>query len=522
MNGSTISLIFLGVIAVLGLLGAFKGYTRGFARQFIRTLTVVGSAALALYVAKMTYYDGLLPFFEGKTMGDIINELGAMGVLPADTDLGWLSNFDAEVARYLITLPLVLVVTPILFVVLFVIISALALIIHAAISGLFGFRKKRNNGLTRLLGTFLGAVQGVAVALLLLTPIIGYGTVYAETVETMKQETPENETVIMLSDTYDAYLRETMEHPVTKISKTVGVDYLFDYLVTVWVDDATQITMTDNIPSIASIYSEWGKLAGADWKALTPEQENAIKAILAKMDENDYLSTVIAGTLRGFARCYANGVISIELEEPFKSLIDSAIEIFETSDKDNLYADLSTLAEVYFIMSREGVLAAFGEDSEALLNAMTAKDSETGKTPINKVVETINTNARIKPLVTMFTRLSVTLMTKELNFGEETMQIYDNVKVGLSDTLKISKEGKSEEEYIAEVSSSIDATLQENGIVLEPEILDSMANYVSENLSGTEEITDDEINDLILSYYDAYVENNQGGDVPDIPDLPIN
>ena len=37
------------------------------------------------------------------------------------------------------------------------------------------------------------------------------------------------------------------------------------------------------------------------------------------------------------------------------------------------------------------------------------------------------------------------------------------------------------------------------------ELADKLAEYVSDNFSDIEEISDDEINDLILSYYDAYL-----------------
>ena len=47
-----------------------------------------------------------------------------------------------------------------------------------------------------------------------------------------------------------------------------------------------------------------------------------------------------------------------------------------------------------------------------------------------------------------------------------------------------------------------------------------MSDYIAENYSGNEDITDEDINDAILSYYSSYVDYiNGGGTLPDdIPD----
>ena len=48
-----------------------------------------------------------------------------------------------------------------------------------------------------------------------------------------------------------------------------------------------------------------------------------------------------------------------------------------------------------------------------------------------------------------------------------------------------------------------------------------MSSYVAENYYGKEDITDEDINDAILSYYNAYAEKNGTENLPDIDELPI-
>ena len=72
--------------------------------------------------------------------------------------------------------------------------------------------------------------------------------------------------------------------------------------------------------------------------------------------------------------------------------------------------------------------------------------------------------------------------------------------------MSIDKESyETEEEYVAEISNALDATLKSNQIELEKEIVDTMAQYVADNFSDMEVLTDEEVCDVIIYYYDAYL-----------------
>ena len=59
------------------------------------------------------------------------------------------------------------------------------------------------------------------------------------------------------------------------------------------------------------------------------------------------------------------------------------------------------------------------------------------------------------------------------------------------------------------------AFAKENGIELDPEIVGGIADYIDENVEVKDEYTDEEINDVILSYYDVYLEYQKNGTLPD-------
>ena len=75
---------------------------------------------------------------------------------------------------------------------------------------------------------------------------------------------------------------------------------------------------------------------------------------------------------------------------------------------------------------------------------------------MDRVVAELKANPHTKHLVSSITKLSVSVLTSAM--GEEAAELYENVKAGISDVLSVSKDGKTEEEYKAEVSEKLDYT----------------------------------------------------------------
>lgn len=507
--------IILGVIAVLGIIGAFKGLRRGISRQLVRTLTIVASIIISFIIATTTFSE-LSAYLDGKTMEDIEVLLIEKGILSAEQDSSWLQNLDVQTLKLILAIPLSLIVMPLIFVICFIVISAVMLIVHWILSAIFGFKKRRNNIVTRLLGMCLGLIQGVAVAGLLFMPVIGLGASLTESVAVLNSESPEDETTVQLTQTYNTYLKATVESPAFTILGKCGINALYTKIATVNINDKPS-DMTELMPDLTAVIGEASGLKGADFKNLTPENEETIKRMLDTVESSAYLTEVLAGSINTLSHAYTNGAFNLQLGEPFDSIISSAVSIFHTTDSTNVHTDLDTIADVFFILSRDGVLTAFDSGSDAMLDVLTKRD-ENGETTVNRVVNTINSNERTKPLVTLITKLSITVMSQQAGISEDALQTYDNIKTSLNeDILPINKEDyATEEEYVADVSIALDNTLKENNITLEKEVVDTMAQYVADNYSDIDEITDEQANDIILSYYDAYLDYLEtAGDVPD-------
>ena len=115
---------------------------------------------------------------------------------------------------------------------------------------------------------------------------------------------------------------------------------------------------------------------------------------------------------------------------------------------------------------------------------------------------------------------------------KDTTEVYNEVKDGLKDVLAIERptppifaddmtfEEREEaairyeeerQQYMQQMTESLDSTLRDNGIELEDELVSGIADYIDDNVDDKNEYSDDELNEIILSYYDVYLEYLENG-----------
>ena len=68
----------------------------------------------------------------------------------------------------------------------------------------------------------------------------------------------------------------------------------------------------------------------------------------------------------------------------------------------------------------------------------------------------------------------------------------------------IPEEGKwVQVKQISDVSASLTETFAKNGLTVEPGAVDNMAANIVENYAGSDELTEEQFNDIMLNYYQA-------------------
>ncbi|MBP3308592.1 MAG: hypothetical protein J6L90_04035 [Clostridia bacterium] len=495
-----VNLIFLGAALLLGAIGAIFGFFRGISRQTIRFITVILSAVVS-FLACLGIYPALLGYFEGMSHEDFIGFLGTFGIGVEGVYADLLSCFDASMIAYVMSLPLGLIVLPLIFVIVFVIVSLLMLILHTVLCGAFAFTKKRNNIITRVAGLALGFLQGVVVTAIVLMPAGGLMTTVEDSIALANEKHPDANNAVALQNYYDSWFEGTENNPVIGLTKMVsGVVYSSYCDAEV---DGEDIDLRDTVDSVVDMVVVLGDLAYADFNCLTEQEQIAFSKLTADIHQDKYLSVVVSGFLRFIATAVKEGYIIVTYEEPVGGFFTEYIRVFSTSTKDNLGGDIITTENLYYLMCEADILLTLQESPDKVYTKF-AEVGPDGTTLFGRMSREFDKNPRMSGLSHKLTELSMSLLLAGRGQDmEKTAEAMNDVAETLESVIAIDKESfATEEEYKTAVNDSLGTTLEEHGIELTDEQLAELSDHVIEDFGGKESITEADLADFMVKYYD--------------------
>ena len=597
-----------GIVALLTVAGVFKGWRRGLFRQLVRSLTVFASYYVSLSITK-TVYETATSWVTEKGAEGVISTLEGYGLsLGSFADI--LVKLGADSINHVLAIPLSLLVLPLAFVLSFILLKAVLRIVHALVCGILGFRKWRNNFLTRLLGMGLGAVTGLMVAVVCLSPFVGIVNTCSDAVAKYEASDEENEDIKKI---YDEYIKPLSKNTCAETLGPLGASSIYEQITTLDVNGKTYnvpkeltdpavrlvgvlksfgdfdfanmddeskaalnslIDIINDSPYMATLFADVldvvarefdGKTGEGDspladslgqilsifidiepdevaptleivrdslfitsmnYQELTEEDRDAFNTLIQSADEDEFKAEALAKILDAVATSVGEG--SIIGDDLRGNLVKAFFTIFVDIPADDVVPTLEVVRDVLFMLDDEEVLFNLGSNTALLSDKFAAKD-ENGDNLIARVTDKLNSHDRTKPLVESITKLSIKIISESMpkvDGVEITDETYDNVKGGVNTGIVgINQKYKDVElvagtpeyeEYVGEVADTLNATFEENGIVVDDAVADEMAKYVAENHKDqVEELSDQELNDIILSYYAAHG-NTQG--VPEIPE----
>ena len=202
--GAYIALGALGFVLLVAAIQGYLAYARGTSRSVFRLLFVAASAIAAVFATRLVG-NALIP---DKTLGSLI-------------------PFKAEKLAPLMEASLSEVLLPIIFLVLFLLISYLTVVPHKLICGILGYTHYRNNIATRVCAVPIGLAHGVVTAVALLFPIFAALNLYSGASAAYKAGESTNASA---SSVYETYLEDTVESPLYEYSMKCGGDLLLGKL----------------------------------------------------------------------------------------------------------------------------------------------------------------------------------------------------------------------------------------------------------------------------------------------------
>ena len=514
---SIITIINYGIYAfgaLLALFGLASGWRRGLVRQTLRSVTVAASALAAVWLTKR-FYNVIANYCSGKTLWELLEKMKIPTIFHIDpTVADAIQSMDASAAEYIVPLLLSFLILPFLMILIFWAISLVMHIVYHALAAIANLSTRRLDDFNRLFGSLIGALQGVAVTLLLLIPLAGLLHFSEQTVETLKNNDPESETVQKISDTYDIYLKEFSENQLVVWTRKLGGDKVCRYYATVTVDGRST-NMQNEAQAVVRIVAKVASFGSqTDWDALNESEKAKITEILNDLTANPYLCSLSAGIVRGTAKIAEENLDRWKaVQEPLRTLFASLLQMLRTCTPEILTEDLNTIKDVYFLLSDTGVLFAMNNEGN-ITAALIAKDAN-GKTVITRAVEILQRNERTSAVLSTLTDISFAVMLAGTGMDEETLQAITEVKQEVMDTLndllaENEDDYETHEDYVAAISDSIENALQAHGITLEPNEIEGIAEYIADPDSFTDEdgnriteIDEEHLIEFLLSYYDS-------------------
>ena len=512
----------LGLAGLLGLVGALKGRSRGIKRQTVRTITVVLSAVLSFFAVKV-FYGVITGFFESATMNDIFLKLEGFGLELDANAKDALSGFDPVIFEYILALPLALVIGPVAFVPVFVVVSAVMLIIHAILCGILGFRKKENTKFTRFLGMLLGLVQGVAVSVILLSPVLGLANLFSDTVETVRAKEDLSEAEQTIIEFYDENLNETFNSKTVRVFTDFGGKYIYSSLATIKLGGA-KVDVTQEIDTVLSVYTDISSIK-SDFTSLSQEEQAAVENIINTIGNSDYFAPLLATLVNNSASIIGDELLS-DAEEPTKSVMVDLIDVFKNATRDTVREDVETVCDFLFLLINDGVFEATNapEGSETTdIATVLLKADESGATTVDKAIAILDKNPRTQVIVESLVKITLvyakeTLLETFDSTGlsaEEIDKIYTDVKGSINEIVEIKADDYStKEEYKAAVADSVEKMAIDNGFISEAELSENrekadevfaeVSEHITENFGGKESVSDAELMNIIIEYYNSY------------------
>ena len=511
--GAYISLAVYLILGAAILSGVLFGLKRGFGKTVVRLVTVIISLIAAYFIAS-SISGWLATFFAGKTLNEAVLAFidwirgfapGFNVEIPQQIQ-DILTYFDAETAQHLLSLILCLIITPIVFAIVFYILKLVTVLIYWLVTLMCGMVSFKKGFLSTIGGALVGVVQGFVISLALLIPIAGFTQLAGEARAAVQECEAPDYTKEQVEDVFATYLDSTINNPMLKLINALGGDAMFTGLTTATINDYT-VDMGEEAKEMFLIYVDGIPLADLDMYHPSPWSEHLIR-VTSDVGTQHFTATTLSGLLRSIANAVNGGALVIPAEDPYKTLLYDMVATFETSDKDNLEGDLETLVNVYLIMGEYDILIEMAEGtSDGLLDKM-LKKTDDGKIVIDIIIDELEKNPRAHHMLDSFAKLSVTALSQSVGLGDDSTELYENVKNGVNQVLETNKDDyETEEEYKAALGENLDSTLKENGITLEEDVLNEMTDYIAENYSDKEEITDADVTDAILSYYSAYLES---------------
>lgn len=526
-----VNIVLTVIVVLFVVLKARKGTKRGAYLAPIHLGTVLLSAIFA-FILTGVFTGMILSYLADIPLVEMLHNLETMiGESFGEEVHMMVEGFDPAVISYVVAIPAALL-SPLIFFLLYILFRILLGAIRGVVIKACAI-PKRTDVTGKTIGGVVGGLEGVLVIVLCLIPITSFLNIGTSVTSKISFE---DKNVAEIIDSVEDF----NEAPVFGLIRSMGGELLTYELTSVNLGDR-RVNLMNEIEVGFEIYNNVMIIIDNEGEefVVTAEKQAAIDAVVEMIERSDYLPMVLSSAMHMVSGSFL-GEIPEDPTDPMDKVTAALGDFIESTTPDTITADLRTFVDVFFLLNDNGVMDVLTSgDTEAIMEALSEKD-EAGDTIIKKLIRMLGSNPHTQTIIATLNELSVSIMCDSLGFTGDTTQVYEDLKQGLNDIISIAPPAdKSDEEAVKAYKEELKTTLKdtitgslENVATSEEldsikdqltdevmdEMTDQVSNYLEEN-PEIQEMEDEDVTEIILTYYDAYLQYQQNGTLPD--DLPF-
>lgn len=519
----------LALFLVVIILKMLTGLRRGTGRQLVHTLLTVGSAVISIIVS-VILSNGIVGSLSSNTFGALVDliEIAAPDIGSAiKAAMDQVSN--PEVIEYIVLLPAALFIIPLFTTIMFLIINTVFKIVYVIVIKILGLKKAKTSP-QRLGGAVLAALEALLWMMILVLPINGALSLVDNVFETALESNISNKAE--LEEIYDEYLVPFTKNPAFNFLDVCGSEKASDAIATVKINES-RVNLRDEVVHVTHfVLVDVTDLLDADLKNPTAENKEEIKRVIDAFCESEFMSSLMVGVVQTVATAIDNDTIPLNVDESLQPIIDETVGFFRNVSTQTLKTDLYTINDLYFEVCNSGIMTAMEEGQDIL--GMIKEKHQNGTDIVTSIKEILQSNPRTSGMVTAITKALVTVIIPEdatiVVDGQTIPVSYETVKESVNEILSVTKENKTEEEFKNKLEQTLEKVLIEDNKIeiddeVKEEVIEEIVEHINDNydeiygavgeITGGGELTDEQFNEIIFTYYDAFLEymsNNPQGE----------
>ena len=468
-----------GIVLLITLINIVKALVRGFKKSLGSLVAILAAAIVSgiITIFACSPSSALVVWAEGGIVDACASIEGVSDLIAVDA--------VGDSIYYYVSMLL----SPFFFLICYFLLSIVFAIVMAIVVKHIPILNEPSKVLHRLGGAGIGLVCGLLVSILVLSPIVGtLGIV--------------NDALHMEIDGNDP--SESLGEMDLTVFEHTGFFLTYDMLSNRYFEGERAYARSE-VKAMIDLIGSIGVLVGGI-ENMDEKQMDSIRGFVSSIDASPLIKNMVAGVFAEAADKWTRGeefIGTSGFEEGglVTPVINKMLEVFKTTDKDHIVADLTTMVDLFGVISKSGITNE--PDFQSILTKL-------GDGALTDMLVVVNRNPRMSPVADEITMLSVRSLASTIGVPADEVERYDhlmdNVAAALNDSY-----GMDGDERFDTVRGKLDKEFDHYGVHIEGVALDHATKGIIEDLGDKSDVSGSDVEEFFIVYNVGAAEAKNNG-----------